>query len=88
MVSPEQTASGRILSGYTIIYPGCRTRGHSHADREEVYYFIKGSGIMVVDDEEMASDSRRYALSQAGTVPRHDQHHGLPVRVLLDHDQG
>jgi oxalate decarboxylase/phosphoglucose isomerase-like protein (cupin superfamily) len=54
MVSPEQSASGRILSGYTVIYPGCRTRGHSHADREEVYYFIKGSGIMVVDDEEMA----------------------------------
>ena len=53
MVSPEQTASGRILSGYTVIYPGCRTRGHSHADREEVYYFIKGSGIMVVDGEEM-----------------------------------
>ena len=53
MVSPEQSASGRIMSGYTIIYPGCRTRGHSHADREEVYYFIKGSGTMVVDDEEM-----------------------------------
>jgi mannose-6-phosphate isomerase-like protein (cupin superfamily) len=53
MVTPEQSASGRIMSGYTVIYPRCRTRGHSHADREEVYYFVKGSGVMVVGDEEM-----------------------------------
>ena len=52
VVNPEQSASGRIMSGYTVIYPGCGTRGHAHADREEVYYFIKGSGIMIVDGEE------------------------------------
>lgn len=51
-VSPEQTASGRIMVGYTTIYPGCSTRGHTHPDREEVYYFTRGSGIMVADGEE------------------------------------
>jgi len=52
MLAPEQTASGRLQVGYTIVYPGCTTRGHEHADREEVYYFTRGSGLMVVDGEE------------------------------------
>lgn len=52
MLAPEQSASGRLEVGYTIIYPGCTTRGHEHADREEVYYFTRGSGVMVVDGEE------------------------------------
>jgi len=52
MVPPEKSASGRIMAGYTTIYPGCTTRGHAHADREEIYYFIKGSGIMIVDGVE------------------------------------
>ncbi len=52
MLAPEQTASGRLQVGYTIVYPGCTTRGHEHADREEVYYFVRGSGVMGVDGEE------------------------------------
>lgn len=52
MLGPEQTASERLEAGYVIIYPGCTTRGHDHADREEVYYFTKGSGVMVVDGGE------------------------------------
>lgn len=52
MLAPEQTASGRLQVGYTIVYPGCTTRGHEHADREEVYYFTQGSGVMVVDGQE------------------------------------
>ncbi|MGD2144201.1 MAG: cupin domain-containing protein [Anaerolineae bacterium] len=52
MLAPGQTASERLQAGYTIVYPGCTTRGHDHADREEVYYFTKGSGVMGVDGEE------------------------------------
>jgi len=52
MLAPEQAASGRLQVGYTVVYPGCTTRGHEHADREEVYYFTRGSGVMVVDGEE------------------------------------
>jgi oxalate decarboxylase/phosphoglucose isomerase-like protein (cupin superfamily) len=52
MLAPEQTVSGRLQVGYTIVYPGCTTRGHEHADREEVYFFTKGGGVMVVDGEE------------------------------------
>jgi len=52
LVLPQDTEGGVLHAGYTIVYPGCRTKGHSHADREEVYYFVRGNGIMGVDDEE------------------------------------
>ncbi len=41
----------RIVAGYTVVYPGCRTRGHEHSDREEVYYFLAGKGAMVIGDK-------------------------------------
>ncbi len=52
LLAPEDSASGRLEAGFTIVYPGCSTKGHVHADREEVYYFTRGRGIMVIDGEE------------------------------------
>ena len=52
LIKPEDTASGKIESGITIVYPGCTTKGHSHPDREEVYHFLHGRGIMGVDGQE------------------------------------
>jgi len=51
LINPEDSASGRIQSGITIVYPGCRTKGHAHPDREEVYFFLEGSGTMEADGE-------------------------------------
>ena len=51
LINPEDSASGRIQSGITIVYPGCRTKGHAHADREEVYFFLEGRGVMEADGE-------------------------------------
>ena len=53
LLSPGQSASGRLQAGYTVVYPRCETRGHAHADREEVYYFTRGSGLMIVGEEEL-----------------------------------
>jgi mannose-6-phosphate isomerase-like protein (cupin superfamily) len=52
LLNPEESDSGRIQVGKTIVYPGCRTKGHDHADREEVYFFTGGRGIMTADSEE------------------------------------
>jgi mannose-6-phosphate isomerase-like protein (cupin superfamily) len=52
LLNPEESSSGKIQVGMTIVYPGCSTRGHSHADREEVYFFTRGRGIMGADGEE------------------------------------
>jgi glycerol-3-phosphate cytidylyltransferase len=36
----------------TILHPDKKTSGHSHDDIEEVYYFIKGTGTIMLDDNE------------------------------------
>lgn len=52
LLNPEDSFSERIQVGATTVYPGCSTKGHRHADREEVYFFTAGRGIMVVDGDE------------------------------------
>ena len=52
LVLPQDTDGGVLHAGYTIVYPGCRTKGHTHTDREEVYFFVKGKGIMGVEDKD------------------------------------
>jgi mannose-6-phosphate isomerase-like protein (cupin superfamily) len=52
LLNPEETDSGNLQVGYTTVYPGCTTRGHSHGHLEEVYFFTHGRGVMVVGDEE------------------------------------
>ena len=52
LINPEDSVSRRIQSGITIVYPGCSTKGHSHPDREEVYFFLSGRGCMSADGEE------------------------------------
>lgn len=52
LLQPKDTESGALQAGYTVVYPGCSTNGHAHADREEVYHFLRGQGVMVVDASE------------------------------------
>ena len=52
LLRPQDTESGTLLAGYTVVYPGCSTNGHAHADREEVYHFLRGRGTMVIDGKE------------------------------------
>ena len=71
LINPEDSASGRIQSGITIVYPGCRTKGHAHPDREEVYLFLEGRGIMESDGETsevQAGDSITFILDHS--IPR------------------
>lgn len=51
LMLPQATVGGRLTVGYTAVYPGCRTSGHRHADREEVYFITKGHGRMEIDGE-------------------------------------
>jgi len=48
---PEETQSKLFTAGYAIIYPRCKTGGHTHDDVEELYYIIKGKGKMTVGEE-------------------------------------
>lgn len=52
LVSPENSATETLTAGYTTVYPGCRTSGHTHPDLEEIYHIVKGKGIMKVGEQE------------------------------------
>jgi oxalate decarboxylase/phosphoglucose isomerase-like protein (cupin superfamily) len=50
LLKDNKTLKNLVLSS-TCLYRGQMTRGHSHAGQEEVYIFVRGTGIMMVDDE-------------------------------------
>ena len=51
LMEPHDTAGRRLTAGYTVVYPGCRTSGHCHADREEIYFIVKGRGRVEIEDQ-------------------------------------
>ena len=63
LVLPQDTEGGVLHAGFTIVYPGCRTKGHVHADREEIYYFVRGKGIMGVEGKEYDISNRIKVLT-------------------------
>ena len=82
VLNPEESASGRLQAGTTIVYPGCRTKGHSHADREEIYYFTRGRGIMGVDGQEWEVEAGDTFYVSPG--PFHTTHnpHDVPLEYF------
>ncbi len=52
LIDPANSPSENLTMGHTTIYPTGKTTGHSHDDREEVYYVLSGTGKMVVGDDE------------------------------------
>ena len=50
MLKDNKTLNNLVLSS-TRLYRGQATRGHSHPGQEEVYFFVQGTGMMVVDEE-------------------------------------
>ncbi|MDI6871135.1 MAG: aldehyde ferredoxin oxidoreductase C-terminal domain-containing protein [Bacillota bacterium] len=52
LLSPANAPTDNLTAGYTVIYPGCRTSGHAHAEYEEIYHVTKGAGRMRIGEEE------------------------------------
>jgi oxalate decarboxylase/phosphoglucose isomerase-like protein (cupin superfamily) len=50
LLKDNKTLNNLVLSS-TKLYRGQSTRGHSHAGQEEVYFFVQGTGVMLVDEE-------------------------------------
>jgi len=51
LLRESETCSGKLDMGVTYLYPNCRTKGHTHENKEEVYYIIAGEGTMIVGDD-------------------------------------
>jgi oxalate decarboxylase/phosphoglucose isomerase-like protein (cupin superfamily) len=50
LLKDNKTLNNLVLSS-TKLYRGQATRGHSHAGQEEVYFFVQGTGMMIVDEQ-------------------------------------
>ena len=50
LLRDNKTLKNLVLSS-TELYRGQATRGHNHPGQEEVYFFVQGTGIMIVDEE-------------------------------------
>ena len=50
LLKDNRDLNNLVLSS-TKLYRNQQTRGHRHAGQEEVYFFIQGTGKMVVGDE-------------------------------------
>lgn len=50
LLKDNKTLKNLVLSS-TKLYRGQQTRGHRHAGQEEVYFFVQGTGKMIVGDE-------------------------------------
>ena len=40
-----------LILSQTVLHANRQTRGHRHAGQEEIYFFVSGTGQMIVGDE-------------------------------------
>lgn len=50
LLKDNRDLNNLVLSS-TKLYRNQQTRGHRHSGQEEVYFFIQGSGMMIVGEE-------------------------------------
>jgi len=60
----------RLVVSMTVLHPGKETKGHSHADADEVYFFIEGSGKMKVGTKKFAVKKDDIILIKRGLFHR------------------
>ena len=78
LLKDNRDLNNLVLSS-TKLYRHQQTRGHRHPGQEEVYFFIKGAGKMIVGDE----DSEPFRVIEGDTVLIPD---GAFHRVINDGD--
>ena len=84
--------AGELLHGLTVVHPGqigtefYMTKGHFHAVREtaEVYYCLKGRGLMLMENEEGLWASEEFLPGRLVYVPPRWAHRS--VNLSLDQD--
>lgn len=78
LLKDNRDLNNLVLSS-TKLYRNQQTRGHRHPGQEEVYFFIKGAGKMIVGDE----DSEPFRVIEGDIVLIPD---GAFHRVINDGD--
>jgi oxalate decarboxylase/phosphoglucose isomerase-like protein (cupin superfamily) len=78
LLKDNKTLKNLVLSS-TRLYRNQSTRGHRHAGQEEIYFFVQGSGKMIVGEE----DSEPFRVIEGDIVLIQD---GAFHRVINDGD--
>jgi mannose-6-phosphate isomerase-like protein (cupin superfamily) len=69
LLKDNKTLNNLVLSS-TRLYRGQSTRGHSHEGQEEVYFFVQGTGIMLVDEQKFRVNAGDIILIPDGAFHR------------------
>ena len=69
LLKDNKTLNNLVVSS-TNLKPNKSTRGHAHRGQEEVYYFIKGSGRMELDDKTISVKENDVVLIEDGVFHR------------------
>lgn len=66
--TPWTLGSKHLWVGTSTVEPGNKTNAHSHDINEEVFYCVSGTGIMIVDDEQIEYTPGTVVFCPPGTV--------------------
>jgi oxalate decarboxylase/phosphoglucose isomerase-like protein (cupin superfamily) len=69
LLKDNKTLNNLVLSS-TKLYRGQATRGHSHSGQEEVYFFVQGTGMMLVDEQKFRVNAGDIILIPDGAFHR------------------
>ena len=84
VVKDNKLLNNLVVSS-TKLEPTKSTSGHSHAGQEEVYYFVKGSGRMELDDKKINVKVGDVVLIEDGVFHRvHAGPHGCYFVCVFD----
>ena len=70
-VNKDLVNSEHIVAGLTVFEPGERSAVHNRPESEEVDIVIRGSGILVEDDEEMPFKEGEWMFIPTGVFHQH-----------------
>ena len=66
----DNTTLKNLVVSSTDLKPNKSTSGHKHEGQEEVYYFVKGSGAMELDDKKFFVNEGDVVLIEDGVFHR------------------
>lgn len=82
-INPTLSEGCKNLSlAEATIKPGCCTQNHIHPESEEIYYFLCGSGRMIVEGDEFAVTVGDSVFIPAGAAHQCFNTGSQPMRIL------
>ncbi len=75
--------SGMRFLHETTLPPGTTIGSHRHEGNEELYFFIEGSGTMVVDGQRMPMQAGDVCLTKSGSTHELINDSGAELRIMV-----